>query len=105
MFLVHPDPNLPQMMLGVDDPARFAQGLTVRLIGIPLVVASWLAISYLSLLDIRTRNASSSPCWSRFVRRGEPNGLAHPPSQNVTEKDVSPYRWRTAATRPLKVTQ
>jgi hypothetical protein len=41
VFVVHPDHNLPQMVFGVDDQARFAQALTVCLLSIAAVVAAW----------------------------------------------------------------
>jgi hypothetical protein len=94
VFVVHPDHNLTQMMFGVDDPARFAQTLTVCLIGIAAVVAAWLAISYLSLVDVRKTQrflfALLEPIRAVTVNRMvSRTRRAH----TYTEKDISPYHW------------
>ena len=94
VFVVHPDHNLPQMMFGVDDPARFAQALTVCLIGIATVVAAWLAISYLSLVDVRKTQrflfVLLEPIRAVTVNRMVPRTRR---AHTYTEKDISPYHW------------
>ena len=94
VFVVHPDRNLPQMVFGVDDQARFAQALTVCLLSIAAVVAAWVAISYLSLVDVRKTQrllfAALEPIRAltvnRMVSRTRRTGT-------YTEKDISPYHW------------
>jgi sulfoxide reductase catalytic subunit YedY len=94
VFVVHPDHNLPQMMFGVDDPARFAQALTVCLIGIATVVAAWLAISYLSLVDVRRTQrllfALLEPIRAVTVNRMVSRTRR---AETYEEKDISPYHW------------
>lgn len=53
VFIVHPSHNLAQMMLGVNDPERLAQALTMVLIGVAAVVAVWIFLSYWTLSDLR----------------------------------------------------
>ncbi|HEY6743294.1 MAG TPA: cytochrome b/b6 domain-containing protein [Lapillicoccus sp.] len=94
VFVVHPDHNLPQMILGVNDPARFAQALTVCLMGIAVVVAAWLAISYLSLVDIRkTQNFLFTLL--EPIRAITVNRMASRTRRagTYTDKDISPYHW------------
>ena len=45
VFVVHPKYNLTHMMLGEGDPARFAQALTMTILGIAVVVGIWLFLS------------------------------------------------------------
>jgi hypothetical protein len=94
VFVVHPDHNLPQMVFGVDDQARFAQALTVCLLSIAAVVAAWLAISYLSLVDVRKTQrllfAALEPIRALTVNRMASRTRR---TSTYTEKDISPYHW------------
>ncbi|HEU0042364.1 MAG TPA: molybdopterin-dependent oxidoreductase [Jiangellaceae bacterium] len=94
VFIVHPKYNLTNMMLGEADPARFAQALTMTILGIVVVVALWLAASYWSLADFRRAQVI-------LVKLGEPlrkltvNRLSSQQRKRQvwTEKDISPYHW------------
>ena len=94
VFVVHPRYNLPHMMFGVGDPARFAQALTVTLIGTLIVVLLWLAASYWTLSDLRR---SQRILWSASepVRRLILNRFrsAQAAKHAFTEEDISPFHW------------
>ena len=53
VFIVHRGHNTTHMVFGAYDPARVAQGTTILVLGAVLVVAAWIAISYLSVIDVR----------------------------------------------------
>ena len=65
VFIVHRDHNVTHMVFGSYDPARVAQATTIMVLVAVLVVAAWIAISYLSLVDVRAPSGSCSACWSR----------------------------------------
>lgn len=94
VFLVHRDHNLPRMVLGADDPARYAQALTITLTVIAVVLALWVGLSYLSLAD-RARTQRVLVALTEPVRRlglGWLKPRMH--SQNTyTEKDISEFHW------------
>lgn len=94
VFFVHPDYNLPHMVFGVTDTARYAQAFTIAIITIVLVFAFWIALSYLTLAD-RPRShrvlvALTEPArkiafgWMK-PRMGRQN--------TYTEKDISEFHW------------
>lgn len=94
VFVVHPKYNLTHMVIGEGDPARFAQALTITIIGVVVVVGLWLAASYWSLADLRRAQVILN-------KLGEPLRMAtvnhfssHQRRKQVwTEKDISPYHW------------
>ena len=94
VFIVHPENNLTQMALGVNDPARFGQALTLTLITIALVVAAWMAISYLSLIDTR-RTQRFLFSLLEPIRAVTVNKMASRTRKlsTYTEADISPYHW------------
>jgi DMSO/TMAO reductase YedYZ molybdopterin-dependent catalytic subunit len=96
VFLVHPEYNLPHMMLGIEsnEPAYVAQGFTVALATIAVVLALLVALSYWSLSDrARTQRvlvALTEPGRRLFLDPMRPR-MAR---QNVyTEKDISEFHW------------
>lgn len=94
VFIVHPKYNLTQMVLGEADPARFAQALTMTLIGIAGVVALWLAASYWSLSDIRRAHVLLDRITEPLRRLTVNHFTSHQHTRQVwTEKDISPYHW------------
>ncbi len=94
VFLVHRAHNVTHMVFGRYDPARVAQALTVMIIVIFLVVAGWIAISYLSLRDKRKTqvflNHMTEP-----LRRYTVNKMQSRTRRlgTYSEKDISPYHW------------
>ncbi len=94
VLLVHRDHNVTHMVFGVYDPARVAQATTILLLVTALVVAAWVAISYLSLVDIRKTQkllfAINEP-----VRRLTVNRMRSRTRRlgTYTEADISPYHW------------
>ncbi|WP_051723499.1 molybdopterin-dependent oxidoreductase [Streptomyces albus] len=94
VFIVHPEHNLTQMVLGEADPARFAQALTMTLIGIAAVVAVWLAASYWSLTDIRRTQVLLDRATEPLRRMTVNHMESRQRSRQVwTDKDISPYHW------------
>lgn len=51
VFIVHAEYNLPHMVFGVTDTARFAQAFTIVIATIVVVIAFWIFLSYWSLAD------------------------------------------------------
>lgn len=94
VFLVHRDHNVTNMVFGRYDPARVAQATTVMLIVIAAVLIAWVAISYLSLVNVRAtqrmlfalnepvRKLTVNKMKSRTRRLG-----------TYSDKDISPYHW------------
>lgn len=74
VFVAHPDHNLTQMVLGEADPARFAQALTMTIIGLVAVMVLWLAAGYWSLPDLR-RGRMVSERLTEPIRRMTVNRL------------------------------
>ncbi|MDN6152053.1 MAG: molybdopterin-dependent oxidoreductase [Yaniella sp.] len=96
VFLVHPEYNLPHMILGIEanQPEYYAQAFTIALITIVLVIAFLIGLSYWSL--------ANRPRAQRFlVAVTEPGrGVflnwmrSRMSKQNVfTEKDISEFHW------------
>ena len=94
VFIVHRGHNTTHMVFGAYDPARVAQGTTFLVLGAVLVVAAWIAISYLSVIDVRATQ--------RFLfRLLEPiravtvNKMKSRTREvgTYTEADISPYHW------------
>jgi DMSO/TMAO reductase YedYZ molybdopterin-dependent catalytic subunit len=94
VFIVHRGHNTTHMVFGAYDPARVAQGTTFLVLGAVLVVAAWIAISYLSVIDARATQ--------RFLfRLLEPiravtvNKMKSRTREvgTYTEADISPYHW------------
>ncbi len=94
VFVVHPKYNLTHMMLGEADPARFAQALTMTILGVVGVVGIWLFLSYWSLADLRRTqvllNRITEPARRLTVNRFSSRQRT---SQVWTEDDISPYHW------------
>ena len=94
VFIVHRGHNTTHMVFGAYDPARVAQGTTFLVLGAVLVVAAWIAISYLSVIDARAtqrflfrllepiRAVTVNKMKSRTREAG-----------TYTEADISPYHW------------
>ena len=100
VFLVHPEHNLVHMMMGVEyDPALVAQAVTRTVVGIGVVVALWVAASYLSLVDVR----KSQRVLYRLqmpIKKWVLNPMTSTQraKQVFTEDDISPFHW--VNTRP-----
>ncbi len=94
VFLTHLDHNVTNMVFGSYDPARVAQATTIILITIGLVIAVWIALSYLSLIDRRKTQrilvALTEPFRKVTLNRMKPRNHRAKP---YTEKDISPYHW------------
>lgn len=95
VFLVHRQHNILHMVFGSStDTSRYGVALMLFLATIVLVVSAWIAISYLSLIDIRKTQkflfAILEP-----VRRLTVNKFASRTRQlgTYTEADISPYHW------------
>jgi thiosulfate reductase cytochrome b subunit len=96
VLIVHPEYNLPHMMLGIEnnEPEYFAQAFTVALITIALVLAFWIGLSYWSLSDrARTQRllvAATEPGRKVFL---DPLDSRMTTQQVFTEKDISEFHW------------
>lgn len=94
VFIVHPEHNLTQIVFGDYDPARVGQATTIVLITIAAVVGAWIAISYLSLVDVRRTQkflfAFLEPIRKITVNRMKPRTRK---LNTYTEDDISPYHW------------
>ena len=96
VFIVHPEYNLPHMMLGIEnnEPEHFAQAFTVALITIAVVVAFWIGLSYWSLSDrARTQRflvAATEPGRQVFLNHLDSRGTTQ---TSLTEKDISEFHW------------
>lgn len=103
VFIVHPQYNIAHMMLGENyndiTAARFAQAVTMLILGIVFAIALWIGASYWSLADKRRaqrlvwgatqpiRSLTLDKMHSRQVKTG-----------TFTEDDISPFHW--VNTRP-----
>ncbi|HIW63696.1 MAG TPA: molybdopterin-dependent oxidoreductase [Candidatus Stackebrandtia excrementipullorum] len=94
VFIVHPDYNLPRMVFGVEDPSRYAQAFTIALATIVVVVAFWIALSYLSLAN-RARTQRILVAVTEPVRRVAFNWMKPRMRRqgSFTEDDISEFHW------------
>ncbi len=105
VLVVHPEHNLVHMMMGKEyDEALVGQAVTRVIIGVVVVVALWLAASYVSLIDVRksqrvlyglqapVKKLILNPMTSRQRAR-----------RVFTEDDISPFHW--VNTRPPDLSQ
>ena len=105
VFVVHPEHNLVHMMMGREyDPALVGQAVTRVIIGVVVVVAIWIAASYLSLVDVRQTQrvlyGLQKPVKVAFLNRLTSRQRER---QTFTEKDISPFHW--VNTRPPDLSQ
>ncbi|MBF0722058.1 molybdopterin-dependent oxidoreductase [Sanguibacter inulinus] len=94
VFLVHAEYNLPHMIFGVTDTARYAQAFTIAILTIVVVFAFWIGLSYASLLD-RPRTQKILVALTEPARRFG-LGWMRPRMQDqtvYTEKDLSEFHW------------
>lgn len=105
VLIVHPEHNLVHMMTGEDyDPALVGQAVTRLIIGVVVVVAIWIAASYVSLIDVR-----KSQRVLYGLQRPLKNLVLKPMSSQqakkrvFTEDDISPFHW--VNTRPPDLQQ
>ncbi|KAA9394094.1 oxidoreductase [Kocuria coralli] len=94
VFLVHPEYNLPHMVFGVTDTARYAQAFTIVLITIVLVFAFWIGLSYASLIN-RPLTQKILVTLTEPVRKIGLNWMKpRMHKQNAyTEKELSEFHW------------
>ncbi|HIW45392.1 MAG TPA: molybdopterin-dependent oxidoreductase [Candidatus Yaniella excrementigallinarum] len=96
VFLVHPEYNLPHMILGIEanEPQYYAQGFTVALLTIVVVIAILIGLSYWSLAD-RPRAQRFLVAVTEPARKVFLNWMrSRMSTQKVfTEKDLSEYHW------------
>lgn len=94
VFLVHPEYNLPHMVFGVTDTSRYAQAFTIALITIAVVIAFWIALSYLTLAN-RPRSQRILVTITEPVRQLTLGWLKPRMGrqQTYTEKDISEFHW------------
>src|SRR5690606_33340474 len=94
VFLTHVGHNATNMVFGSYDPARVAQAVTIMIATIGVVVAVWIALSYLTLVDRRRSQrilvALTEPLRAWTINKFKPRYHAKKP---YTEKDISPYHW------------
>lgn len=100
VLAVHPEHNLVHMMMGQDyEPALVGQAVTRLIIGVVVVVAIWLAASYLSLVDVRRSQrvlyGLQKPVKKLILNRMVSRQRS---KQVYTEDDISPFHW--VNTRP-----
>lgn len=105
VFIVYPEHNLVHMMMGRDyDPALVGQAVTRVIIGVVVVVAIWIAASYLSLVDVRKSQrilyGLQKPVKVAFLNRMHSRQRKY---QTFTEEDISPFHW--VNTRPPDMDQ
>lgn len=94
VFLVHRDRNVTNMVFGRYEPAKVAQATTIMLLVIFAVVAFWIALSYISLIDRRKTqvflNRLTEPVRAITVNRMQSRTRR---LETYTEDDISPYHW------------
>lgn len=105
VLIVHRDHNLVHMMMGEDyDPALVGQAVTRLIIGVVVVVAIWIAASYVSLIDVRKSQrvlyGLQRPLKSLVLK---PMSSQQAKKQVFSEKDISPFHW--VNTRPPDLQQ
>ncbi|HLN77477.1 MAG TPA: molybdopterin-dependent oxidoreductase [Nocardioidaceae bacterium] len=105
VFVVHPEHNLVHMMMGREyDPALVGQAVTRVIIGIVVVVALWIAASYVSLIDVRTSQRVLYGLQTPVKRLVLNRMTSRQRKQQVfTEEDISPFHW--VNTRPPDLQQ
>ncbi|SDC07073.1 cytochrome b561 [Raineyella antarctica] len=103
VFVVHPTVNLPQMAFGVRDEALFAQALTTVLFTILGVVLLWIALSYLTLIDLRRSQrvlwGATAPVRRLLLDRFSSHQAA---AHTFTERDISPFHWVNTRTPAME---
>lgn len=94
VFIVHPEYNLTHIVFGDYDPARVGQATTIVLITIAAVVGAWIAISYLSLIDVR-KTQKFLFAFLEPIRKITVNRMKSQTRKlnTYTEQDISPYHW------------
>lgn len=94
VFIVHAEYNLPHMVFGVTDTARFAQAFTIIIATIVVVIGLWIALSYLTLAD-RARAQRVLVALTEPVRKLTLNWMKPRMSRQstYTEKDISEFHW------------
>jgi DMSO/TMAO reductase YedYZ molybdopterin-dependent catalytic subunit len=105
VLVVHPEHNLVHMMMGKDyDPALVGQAVTRVIIGVVVVLALWLAASYLSLVDVRKSQrllyGLQAPVKKLVLNRMTSKQRER---HVFTDHDISPYHW--VNTRPPDLEQ
>ncbi|MEE2031002.1 molybdopterin-dependent oxidoreductase [Rhodococcus chondri] len=94
VFLVHADYNLPHMVFGVTDTARYAQAFTIALGTIVAAIALWIGLSYLTLADrVRARRvlvALTEPVRILTLGWMKPRMGTQ---RTYTDRDISEYHW------------
>jgi methionine sulfoxide reductase catalytic subunit len=105
VLAVHPEHNLVHMMMGRDyDPALVGQAVTRVIIGVVVVVALWIAASYVSLIDVRKSQRVLYGLQAPVKRLTLNRMTSHQRRRHVfTEKDISPFHW--VNTRPPDLQQ
>lgn len=94
VFLVHPEYNLPHMVFGVTDTARYAQAFTIAIATIVVVIALWIGLSYLTLAN-RPRAQQVLVTLTEPIRKVALNWMKPRMSRQTTytEKDISEFHW------------
>jgi len=94
VFLVHPEYNLPHMVFGVTDTARYAQAFTIAIATIVVVIGLWIALSYLTLAD-RPRSQRVLVALTEPIRKVTLNWMKPRMGRQstYTEKDISEFHW------------
>ncbi|WP_022916968.1 molybdopterin-dependent oxidoreductase [Ruania albidiflava] len=94
VFLVHPEYNLPHMVFGVTDTARYAQAFTIAVATIVVVVGLWIALSYLTLANRprahRVLVTLTEPVRRLALARFKPRMGRQ---RSFTEDDLSEFHW------------
>ena len=105
VLLVHPEHNLVHMMMGQEyDPALVGQAVTRVIIGVVVVVALWIAASYVSLIDVRKSQRMLYGLQKPIKQLVLNRMTSRQRSQQVfSEKDISPFHW--VNTRPPDLVQ
>ncbi|GAA3514304.1 hypothetical protein GCM10022262_42280 [Georgenia daeguensis] len=94
VFLVHAEYNLPHMVFGVTDTARYAQAFTIAIATIVVVIGLWIGLSYLTLAD-RARSQRVLVALTEPIRKLTLNWMKPRMGRQstYTEKDLSEYHW------------
>lgn len=94
VFLVHAEYNLPHIVFGVTDTARYAQAFTIVIITIVLVFAFWIGLSYASLINrpLTQKILVTLTEPARKIGLGWMRPRMHKQSA-YTEKDLSEFHW------------
>lgn len=94
VFIVHPSYNLPHIVFGDVDNARFAQAFVIVVATVVAVILFWIALSYWTLAD-RARAHSFLTGFTEIGRKIFLNGLRPRSARqgSFTEKDISEFHW------------